>query len=777
MGNAYRTIDGTDNNPLDPDLGQAKDQLLRAVESDYGDDISTLAGGDRPSPREISNAIFSQSESKPSEKGFSDFLWIWGQFLDHDITLSKESEVEGEEAPIPVPADDALFDPTGSGTVTIDFTRSEFDPATGTDATNPRQQLNDITPYIDASNVYGSDPVRQAALRDTDGRMKVSDGDLMPFNEDGQPNAMSTDATFFLGGDERANENIVLSSMHSLFLREHNRLVTEFEKEHPEWEPETLYQEARRIVEAQMQAITYNEFLPKLIGEGALDAYAGYDWNVDPAIANIFSTAAYRLGHTMLSSTIHRVDEDGSENAFGNLSLLDAFFQPQRLIDEGGVDALLRGAATSEAESVDHQIVDDVRNFLFGQPGTGGLDLASLNIQRGRDHGLDDYNGARQAYGLDPVTSFADITSDVALQAKLEAVFGTVDNVDVFVGALAEDPVPGSMLGLLFHVALVDQFTRLRDGDAFWYEARLSDEEIAMINGTTLSDIIERNTGIETMQDDVFTAMQRSAGTDAADVLIAGEEAFLLLGMDGNDDMMASAVSGEMHGGAGADRLFGFTADDWLVGGADADQLHGEGGADVLAGGIGNDFLTAGADNDHLDGGQGNDYMVTGMGMDRVTFSQGQDVVEDFDVTKDVIDFSSFPGVASKDDLTITTFETGSLLSDAKGNTLWLTGVTNPGDIAMEFGATRATYTGADKDVVAGSAGDDTIINGQGTQYVFAHHGQDTFKVDGNRADFTIAKTLDGSGYVIWNETEFDILWDMERVEFADEVVDLDAIV
>lgn len=777
MTNAYRTIDGTDNNPLDPNLGQAKDQLLRAVEPDYGDGISTLAGSTRPSPREISNEIFSQSESKPNEKGFSDFLWIWGQFLDHDITLSKESEEEGEEAPIPVPADDAMFDPTGSGTVTIDFTRSEYDPTTGQAVGNPRQQLNDITPYIDASNVYGSDPVRQAALRDSDGRMKVSEGDLMPFNVDGQPNAMGTSATFFLGGDERANENIVLSSMHSLFLREHNRLVTEFEQQHPEWEAETLYQEARRIVEAQMQAITYNEFLPKLLGEGALDVYEGYDWNVDPAIANIFSTAAYRLGHTLLSSTIHRVDEDGSENEFGNLSLLDAFFQPQRLVDEGGIDALLRGAGTSEAESIDHQIIDDVRNFLFGPPGAGGLDLASLNIQRGRDHGLEDYNGARQAYGLDPVTTFAEITSNVALQTKLEEVFGTVDNIDVFVGALAEDPVPGSMLGLLFHVALVDQFTRLRDGDAFWYEARLSDAEIDMINETTLSDIIERNTGIETMQDDVFTAMQRSAGSDEADVLIAGDEAYLLLGMDGNDDMMAGKVAGEMHGGAGADRLFGNTADDWLVGGTDADQLHGEGGDDVLSAGLGNDFLTAGMDNDVLDGGAGNDYMVTGSGMDRVKFSEGQDVVEDFDVTMDVIDFSSFTGVNSRQDLTITTFETGSLLTDPKGNTLWLTGVTKPDDIKMEFGAARATYTGDDKDVVAGTAGDDTIINGQGTQYVYAHHGNDTFKVAGNRADYEIAKTLDGTGYVIWNETEFDIFWDTEHVEFADEVVDLDAIV
>jgi hypothetical protein len=777
MANAYRTIDGTDNNPLDPTLGQAKGQLLRTVESDYSDDISSLAGESRPSPREISNEIFSQAESKPNESGFSDFLWIWGQFLDHDITLSLTSELESEEAPIPVPADDLLFDPTGSGTATIDFSRSEFDPLTGTDADNPRQQLNDITAYIDASNVYGSDSERAAALRADDGRMKVSDGDLMPFNVDGLPNAMGTSDTFFLGGDERANENVVLSSMHTLFLREHNRLVTEFEEANPGWDAETLYQEARRIVEAEMQAITYNEFLPKLIGEDALNAYDGYDMNVNPEIANIFSTAAYRLGHTMLSSTVHRTDEDGSENEFGDLSLKDAFFRPDRLIDEGGIDGLLRGAGTSEAESLDHQIVDDVRNFLFGPPGSDGLDLASLNIQRGRDHGLDDYNGARQAYGLDPVTTFAEITSDVGLQTKLQDLFGTVDDIDVFVGALAEDAVPGSMVGELFHVALVDQFTRLRDGDSYWYESRLSDAEIAMINDTTLSDIIERNSGVETMQDDVFMALQRSAGTDDADVLTAGDEAYLLLGLDGDDDMMASDAAGEMHGGAGSDRLFGFTANDWLVGGDEADQLHGEAGNDVLLGDAGDDFLTAGTGDDRIDGGVGNDYMVTGTGLDKVKFSEGQDVVEDFDVNQDVLDFSGIANVKSIADLTITSFDTGTLIADASGNNIWLSGVSVAADIQMDFGDARATYTGQDTKVVGTSAGDDTIVDSAGTQYVFAHYGDDTFKVDGARADYSIAKTLDGTGYVMWNATEFDIFWDLEHVEFADEIVDLDAIV
>jgi Ca2+-binding RTX toxin-like protein len=777
MTQAYRNVDGTNNNPLDPSVGQAQGTLHRILDPDYGDGISSLAGALRPSARQISNDVYDQNGSIPNAAGYSDFLWIWGQFLDHDISLTKTSASEDEEAPIPVPAGDPFFDPTNSGMETIGFSRSVFDPATGTDAANPRQQINDITPFIDASNVYGSNAVRALALRAEDGRMKVSDGELLPFNVDGMPYAMGSSPTMFVAGDERANENVALSSMQTLFVREHNRLVTEFEQANPDWDAETLYQEARRIVEAEIQAITYNEFLPKLLGHDALDEYDGYDATISPQIANVFSTAAYRLGHTMLSSTIYRFDEDGSENSFGHLSLRDAFFQPDRLVSEGGIDAILRGGGAGKAEAIDAKIIDDVRNFLFGPPGAGGFDLVSLNLQRGRDHGLDDYNSMREAYGLARVSTFAEITSDVALQNTLESLFGTVDNIDVYVGGLSEDAKPGSQLGELFHTALVEQFTRLRDGDAFWHESRLHADEVAMIRSTTLSDIIEWNSGVETMQDDVFKALTRLVGTKEDDFLLAGDDAELVLGLDGKDTMIASSSAGEMHGGGGNDILYGMEADDWLVGDDDDDQLHGEAGKDHLYGGAGNDFIHAGMGDDTIDGGADDDYIVTGSGADRVFFSTGADVVDDFDVLNDVIDFSHFASISSTNDLTINSFPSGTLLTGPDGDSLWLINVTSSADIAMDFGPLVHEYSGPDQSVLAGTAGDDIFNNSDGTQYIFAHLGVDTIKVDGSRADYTVAPTLDNTGYVMWSDTEVDLLWDMERIEFVDDTLDLDPVV
>src|SRR5207249_9311881 len=138
------------------------------------------------------------------------------------------------------------------------------------------------------------------------------------------------------------------------------------------------------------------------------------------------------------------------------------------LIVSNGVDPILKYLGTDNAQEIDNKIVPELQNFLFGPPGSGGLDLASLNIQRGRDHGLADYNTVRAAYGLPRVTSFAQITSDPVLQQKLKDLYGSVNNIDLWVGAMAEDHVRGSSLGPLARRIIADQFQRLRDGDRFW---------------------------------------------------------------------------------------------------------------------------------------------------------------------------------------------------------------------------------------------------------------------------------------------------------------------
>lgn len=493
-----RSIDGTGNNLENPEWGAAGIDLVRWTTPEYADGVGKPAGDDRPNAREISNALAAQTTSIENDRGLTDMLWLWGQFIDHDIDLTVGSETE-ESYVITVPEGDPFFDPFATGEVVIPLTRSDYDESTGV-----REQINSITAFLDGSMVYGSDTERAHALRTFEGgRLLTSDGDLLPFNTAGLDNAGGPSDSLFLAGDVRANENAALSAMHTVWVREHNRIAERIADTNPRMSDEQIYQRARMVVIAEIQAITFNEFLPALLGEGAIDDYSGYDADVNPSIANVFSTAVYRFGHSMLSSELQRLNPDGSEVEDGALPLQEAFFNPTTLV-ENGIDSLLMGASLNVAQEIDNQVVDDVRNFLFGPPGAGGFDLAALNIQRGRDHGLPDYNQARAELGLPAVESFEEITSDAELAAKLEALYGDVDSIDIWVGALAEDHVPGSSVGELAQAVMVDQFQRIRDGDRLWYENVFSGRELRRIDSTTLADVIGRNTDNTDLPRNVF---------------------------------------------------------------------------------------------------------------------------------------------------------------------------------------------------------------------------------------------------------------------------------
>lgn len=508
-----RTIEGLFNNRAHPERGAAGIGFIRLVDDRYADGTDSPSGSDRPNVRAISNAVCAQDGlSIPNTLGFSDYMWQWGQFLDHDFTETPVAD-PAEAFDIDIPLGDAWFDPFSTGEVTIPLDRSAYVYAQGV-----RQQINNITAYIDASNVYGSEEERTHELRTNDGtgKLKTSEGDLLPFNVNGLDNAGSTDPTLFLGGDIRANEQVGLTAMHTLFVREHNLQAERIASENPELTGDEIFEHARAFVAAEMQAITYNEFLPKLLGQDAMPRYRGYREEIDAGISNLFATAAYRVGHTMISSEILRVDADGSTSSEGNLDVASAFFNPTEIIDHG-IDSVLRGLAVQEAQDIDVYVIDDLRNLLFGPPGAGGFDLTALNMQRGRDHGLPSYNEVRVAYGRSAVTSFEQITSDETTQARLQSVYSSVDQIDPWLGMIAETHRDGAFVGETHMRVLRDQFIRLRDGDRFWYESYLPPQMIRDVNERTLARIIRENTDIGAeLQDDVFKVRVLCAADIAA---------------------------------------------------------------------------------------------------------------------------------------------------------------------------------------------------------------------------------------------------------------------
>ncbi len=508
---SVRSIDGSGNNLANSTWGAAGTMFSRLDPTNYyGDLIGSPAGSSRPNARDLSNAFGDQSGLMPDPEGRSDFVWTWGQFLDHDITLRRAGS---ESLPIMV------MDPADPLQPMIPFHRSDYDPSTGTSTSNPREQVNDITTYVDASMVYGSNASRATALRTfAGGRLKMDAERLLPRNTTLLPNENAGPEpaeTLFLAGDVRANEHVGLTALQTLFVREHNRTATEIVNQNPDWTDEQIYQHARKMVGGIVQSITYQEYLPALIGPAAPDPHtASYDPTVDATISNEFASAAFRLGHTEVSPSMQRLQNDGTPAPGGPIELMDGFFVPSFFTSGVEVDYLMKGLAGQRQQRTDTNMIDALRHAMFGPPGAGGMDLLAINIQRGRDHALASYNDLRSAMpGMTKVNSFAEITSNQQMQETLSNLYSSVDDVDLWVGAVMEDATPGSGLGELLNEMLHHEFNELMIGDRFFYlwDDELSPAEIDDISGTRLSDIILRNTSITNLQKNVFFVPEPSS--------------------------------------------------------------------------------------------------------------------------------------------------------------------------------------------------------------------------------------------------------------------------
>ena len=510
----YRSIDGACNNLRNNTtqyFGAAKRPFLRELPAYYSseDIFNGIAFPNRPNPRAISNAIFNQNTDTGNEDNLSSFVFTWAQFLDHDITFSKGARTE--PANISLPPNEPSF------TTDITFNRSAIFPGTG--VFNAREQENELTAWIDGSQVYGSDTDRANWLRTfTDGKLKMSSGNLLPFNTlNGEkngtidPNAPEMDnldggqAPHFVAGDVRAAEQPGLTTLHILFVREHNRICEEliiagYQND------EEIYQLARKQIGGLIQSITYEQFLPALGVQ--LPAYSGYNNLINPDILNIFATAAYRIGHTMVTSELLLLNDDCSP-VQNPLSLEQAFFN-STWVEQLDIDPFLKGLANQQQEAMDAKIVDGLRNFLFAipqLPGTFGLDLASLNIQRGRDHGLPDYKTVRRYFTGQDIFDFNQVNSIGTVAQDLASLYNNdIAEIDLWVGLLAEEHMPNGKMGLTMHEILKAQFESVRDGDYYYYENDpfFNTSEINTLKNTSLADIIQRNTSLTNLADDVF---------------------------------------------------------------------------------------------------------------------------------------------------------------------------------------------------------------------------------------------------------------------------------
>ncbi|XP_074079725.1 lactoperoxidase-like [Macrotis lagotis] len=550
----YRTINGECNNRKDPTLGSSNRALARWLPAEYEDGISQPYGwtpGKKkngfvlPLVREVSNQIASYlHENDDLDPIWSLNLMQWGQWVDHDLDFAPDTELMVSEYtkeqcdehciqedncfPIMFPPGDPKLNKQG---LCMPFFRAGFVCPTHPVSSLTREQINALTSFLDASMVYGSEKDLANKLRNTSsplGLMAVneqySDNGLAfpPFENKNPSPCKFINATAgvpcFLAGDSRANEHTLLAIFHTLFLREHNRLARELKRLNPHWDGEKIYQEARKIVGAIIQVITFEHYLPLVLGEELnkeIPEYNGYNESEDPRIANVF-TMAFRFGHAEVPSIIHRLDEHYEPlSPEPELPLNTLFFNSWRIVKDGGIDPFVRGLLVKPSKMLkqNKMMSSELRDKLF-QPTQKihGFDLASINMQRGRDHGMPGYNSWRRFCGLSEPKTVEELSAVLGnnriLAQKFMDLYGTSENIDVWIGAIAEPFVPGGRVGPLLSCLLGKQFRKIRDGDRFFWKNPevFTPQQQAALKKVSFSLLVCDNTHITEVPINAFKA-------------------------------------------------------------------------------------------------------------------------------------------------------------------------------------------------------------------------------------------------------------------------------
>ncbi|XP_045177442.2 peroxidasin homolog pxn-2-like [Mercenaria mercenaria] len=532
----YRTADGSCNNKDNPEWGMAGRPHSRVVKNDYDDKISDprtlgLNDGLLPNPRIVSNEIHRTVGNVALSDKLTLYAMAFGQFLDHDITLTPEIHVEDCCAEtnrddtdkcfnIIIPEDEK-YQPLFTEGYCMQVKRSSpllcEDPFS---KDKVRQQKNAITSFIDASNVYGSSEEQQKELRDE------NKPHLLKTSMDGNRRRIldGNDADCITGGgqhcskagDARVNEVPSLTSMHYLFVLEHNRIarnLTEFYED-----SDVIFEETRRIIIAIMQKITYNEFLAAFLSTDALKKYEllssvkyKYEKDTDPTVINAFATAAYRAGHTWVSKTMDLFKKDFHLWKNETHKIEETFHRPDLTYLPQSFARLAYWLSGAKSPDTDAFLVDGIRDDLFLDMSEKiAFDLAALNVQRGRDHGLGSYNDYRTWCDIKPPVKrkwgssrpLPGHTDEMTKKLQTAGYRSPMD-IDLFTGGLSEKPVVEGSFGPTFECILGEQFRRLKFGDRYWYQnkdAGFTKDQIDAIEKYTYSKLLCNNYNYETVQ-------------------------------------------------------------------------------------------------------------------------------------------------------------------------------------------------------------------------------------------------------------------------------------
>ncbi|XP_043487025.1 dual oxidase-like [Polistes fuscatus] len=522
----YPGYDGWYNNIGRPEVGAVDTQLLRRLPAAYKDGVYKPDLKSRPNPLDISRELLSGEIGSESVRKRNVLQVFFGQQVVEEILDAQRPACPPEYINI------EMTKPEGK-IKQMPVLRTRYDQSTGTSPNNPRQQLNEITPYIDGGLIYGTSKAWSNMLRtyangtfDTNGLLATSKDSYQypeintirlpmanpppPIRHDKYVSRHYTENVnrYFKLGNPRGNENPFLLTFGIIWFRWHNYIARFIKSQHKNWTTEKIYNEARKWVIATQQHIITNEWIKEWLGK-KLPPYERYDPNIDPQIDQFFQAAAFRYGHTLVPAGVYLRNYARNEcklelNARA-IRTCNNYWMPKNSLFQNetklnirlNIEQLIMGMAVQLSEKEDHKIIEDLRGHLFGPLEFSRRDLMALNIQRGRDHGLPDYNTARVEYNLTKIKDmehFKNLTLH-KINPQITKLFklynNSVDNIDVWVGGILETrDNPGE----LFQKIITDQFVRIRAGDRFWYKNKknglFTQEEIDRLENLSFYDIL-----------------------------------------------------------------------------------------------------------------------------------------------------------------------------------------------------------------------------------------------------------------------------------------------
>ncbi|XP_067141035.1 myeloperoxidase-like isoform X2 [Centruroides vittatus] len=522
----YPTIDGSCNHLDRPNEGRTFSCFDRLLPPDYADGVSSprvCTGCSTPEPRDITLKIHRTLHGKHSHTHTA-MLSGFGQFLDHDMLFTTQPEsdtltaIECCEGP---PIHETCFsleippnDPDFSDITCMNFVR---DAQCTTCNLGWREQMNSLTPAIDCSQVYDTELNRSRRIRRLDGSGKLASrmtpvGELPLTDTDPTRDQCNSDYPRFLTGDFRSSQNPLLTSLQIIFLRLHNLIAEKLKRINRRWNGETIYQEARKILICIYLRIIYFEYIPLIIGPVYTRRYkiseenTEYDPSVPFKLFNDFAGSVFRL-HSIVPDPIFLVTEDGTME---EIQLRDNFCIDDYILNRG-IEDVLRGSTKQLEENYDRLLVQSLTTFLYRVNNTRiGLDLASININRGRDQGLPPYiKYVFFLYGI-KIEKFSDLFEcglmEYSTVKKLQEVYQCVECIDFFTGLVCEKRLKHATVGRTAATIIGLQFYRLKYGWRHYcgHKGCLQPDQMEFIKTVKLSHLICYTTNISKIEENVF---------------------------------------------------------------------------------------------------------------------------------------------------------------------------------------------------------------------------------------------------------------------------------